>query len=107
VYVSGVVVLLGAYAYYECDLYKRYEVYGAMLLGVTAVLNKDGFWLDQEGRIHRPMYVITYSYEKNSKAVKNSMASTAELTSIIATKSSDTEVRPNVRCYSIKSSYTV
>jgi len=36
-------VVTGAYAYYECDLYKRYEVYGALLLGVTAVLCKSGY----------------------------------------------------------------
>ena len=87
--------MLGAYVYYECDLYKRYEVYGAILLGVTAVLNEDGFWLDQEGRIHRPMYVITYPTKKQHSC---KMASIAELTSIMATKSSDTEVQPNVRC---------
>ena len=42
-YVDVVIVALGAYAYYECDLYKHYEVYGAMLLGVTAVLNQNGY----------------------------------------------------------------
>ena len=41
--ISVLFVVLGAYAYYECDLYKHYEVYGATLLGVTAVLNKNGY----------------------------------------------------------------
>ena len=45
-----VVVVLGAYAYYECDLYKHYEVNGATLLGVTAVLNKNGYH-EQGGRL--------------------------------------------------------
>ena len=42
-YISVVVVVLGAYAYYECDLYKHYEVYGETLLGVTYVLIKNGY----------------------------------------------------------------
>ena len=45
-----IVVVLGAYAYYECDLYKHYEVYGATLLGVTAVLNKNGYQ-EQGGKL--------------------------------------------------------
>jgi len=50
--------MLGAYSYYECDLYKHYEVHGATLLGVTAVLNKNGFWQEKEGgRIRQPLYV--------------------------------------------------
>ena len=47
-----VVVVLGAYAYYECDLYKHYEVYGATLLGVTAVLNKIGY-KEQGGKLYK------------------------------------------------------
>ena len=46
------VLLLGAYAYYECDLYKHYEVYGATLLGVTAVLNKNGYQ-EQGGQLYK------------------------------------------------------
>ena len=49
-YISVVVVVLGAYAYYECDLYKHYEVYGATLLGVTVVLNKNGYQ-EQGGKL--------------------------------------------------------
>ena len=49
-YISVVVVLLGAYAYYECDLYKHYEVHGATLLGMTAVLNKRGYQ-EQGGKL--------------------------------------------------------
>ncbi|XP_065888249.1 rho-related protein racA-like isoform X2 [Dysidea avara] len=41
---------IGAYAYYECDLYKHYEVHGATLLGMTAVLNKRGYQ-EQGGKL--------------------------------------------------------
>ena len=50
--ISVVAVVLGAYAYYECDLYKHYEVYGATLLGVTAVLNKIGY-KEQGGKLYK------------------------------------------------------
>ena len=42
----------GAYAYYECDLYKRYEVYGALLLGVTAALQRCGYQ-EHSGKLHK------------------------------------------------------
>ena len=58
-YISVAVVVLGAYAYYECDLYKHYEVYGATLLGVTAVLNKRGYQ-EQGGKLHK--LVTMYHY---------------------------------------------
>ena len=45
-----VVVMLGAYAYYECDFNKHYEVYGATVLGVTAALNKNGYQ-EQGGKL--------------------------------------------------------
>ncbi|XP_065886952.1 rho-related protein racA-like isoform X2 [Dysidea avara] len=47
---------IGAYAYYECDLYKHYEVYGATLLGVTAVLNKNGYQ-EQRGKLKRSTFL--------------------------------------------------
>jgi len=47
-----VIVALGAYAYYECDLYKHYEVYGAALLGVTAVLNQNGYQ-EKGGKLYK------------------------------------------------------
>ncbi|XP_065888313.1 uncharacterized protein [Dysidea avara] len=47
---------IGAYAYYECDLYKHYEVYGATLLGVTVVLNKNGYQ-EQGGKLKRPTFL--------------------------------------------------
>ena len=45
-------MVTGAYAYYECDLYKRYEVYGALLLGVTAALQKSGYQ-EHGGKLHK------------------------------------------------------
>ena len=45
-------MVTGAYAYYECDLYKRYEVYGALLLGVTAALQKNGYQ-EHGGKLHK------------------------------------------------------
>ena len=49
-------MVTGAYAYYQCDLYKRYEVYGALLLGITAVLQKNGYQ-EHGGKLHK--YVIS------------------------------------------------
>ena len=49
-------MVTGAYAYYRCDLYKRYEVYGALLLGVTAALQKSGYQ-EHGGKLHK--YVIS------------------------------------------------
>ena len=46
------IVALGAYAYYECDLFKHYEVYGAALLGVTAVLNQNGY-KEKGGKLYK------------------------------------------------------
>ena len=45
-------MVTGAYAYYECDLYKRYEVYGALLLGITAALQKSGYQ-ERGGKLHK------------------------------------------------------
>ena len=58
-YISVVIVVLGAYAYYECDLYKHYEVYGATLLGVTAVLNKNGYQ-EQGGKLYKLVTMCHY-----------------------------------------------
>lgn len=50
-------VVTGAYTYYECDLYKRYEVYGALLLGVTAVLRKSGYQ-EHGGKLHKYLVCV-------------------------------------------------
>ena len=50
--IDTVSMVIGAYAYYECDLYKRYEVYGALLLGVTAALQKSGYQ-EHGGKLHK------------------------------------------------------
>ena len=50
--IDTVSMVTGAYAYYECDLYKRYEVYGALLLGVTAALQKSGYQ-EHSGKLHK------------------------------------------------------
>ncbi|XP_065887793.1 uncharacterized protein [Dysidea avara] len=48
---------IGAYAYCECDLYKHYELYGTILLGVTAVLNKRGY-REHGGKLYKQSYLV-------------------------------------------------
>ncbi|XP_065886948.1 rho-related protein racA-like [Dysidea avara] len=58
---------IGAYAYYECDLYKHYEVYGATLLGVTAVLNKNGYQ-EQGGKLYKRSTFLGGLFSRGKKS---------------------------------------